>query len=135
MKFSCKWMAPVPVVDAEGSFNCTMYFTIHDVKADKKKCSWWRLSRSIMCVGVEDYMFLCGQLMKLTFLVFVNSQAAKSRICWGCEICLSGRPHKRLFTMVQFGGWSRNWQVVSICLRVEDSDLKRLLTWVDIAKH
>ena len=34
-----------------------------------------------MCVGVEDYMFLCGQLMKLTFLVFVNSQAAKSRIC------------------------------------------------------
>lgn len=29
-------MAPVPVVDAEGSFNCTMYFTIHDVKADKK---------------------------------------------------------------------------------------------------
>lgn len=73
--------------------------------------------------------------MKLTFLVFVNS-------------LLYGLPDKEisqpqhiqnlaawLFTKVQFGGWSRNWQIVSIDLRVEDSDLKRLLTWVDIAKH
>ena len=31
-----------------------------------------------MCMGVKIIiMFMCGQLMKLTFLAFVNSQVAK----------------------------------------------------------